>query len=89
MGDNTEYTDHVSQNNQYGVSGISGGSGPRGSQDSTGTNAHHWTPMETWEAFKYKFRSDHALRVDVISRIMFPLVFAAFNIGYWMYYLMV
>ena len=33
-----------------------------------------------------KFPS-RAKRIDVISRVIFPLVFAVFNLAYWLYYL--
>ena len=34
-----------------------------------------------------KFPS-RAKRIDVISRFIFPLIFAIFNLAYWMYYLL-
>jgi len=32
--------------------------------------------------------SSRAKRIDVISRFIFPLLFAIFNLAYWMYYLL-
>ena len=34
-----------------------------------------------------KFPS-RAKRIDIISRVIFPMVFAVFNLAYWLYYLM-
>ena len=34
-----------------------------------------------------KFAS-RAKRIDVISRFIFPLLFAIFNLAYWLYYLL-
>ena len=32
--------------------------------------------------------SSRAKRIDVISRFIFPLLFAIFNLAYWLYYLL-
>lgn len=37
-----------------------------------------------WLAHKFKSR---AKRIDILARIIFPLVFAIFNLSYWSYYL--
>ena len=39
------------------------------------------------KSFLSKF-SGRAKRIDVISRFLFPLLFAIFNLAYWMYYLL-
>ena len=39
------------------------------------------------KSFLSKF-SSRAKRIDVISRFLFPLLFAIFNLAYWMYYLL-
>ncbi len=30
---------------------------------------------------------ERAKRIDVVSRVVFPAVFAVFNLSYWIYYL--
>ena len=34
------------------------------------------------------FMFSRAKRIDVISRFIFPLLFAIFNLAYWLYYLL-
>ena len=44
-----------------------------------------WRGMSTWLAKKFPSRSK---RIDVMARILFPLVFAIFNLSYWTFYLL-
>jgi hypothetical protein len=52
-------------------------------------------PTSFLQALVYCFRSrglmskfpSRAKRIDVISRFIFPLIFAIFNLAYWLYYL--
>ena len=44
-----------------------------------------WRGMSTWLAKKFPSRSK---RIDVVARILFPLVFAIFNFSYWTFYLL-
>ena len=44
-----------------------------------------WRGMSTWLAKKFPSRSK---RIDVVARILFPLVFAIFNLSYWTFYLL-
>lgn len=39
-----------------------------------------------WARFRERVRGNHALQLDVISRVMFPLTFVMFNVIYWSYY---
>ena len=48
-----------------------------------GVDGHTETCCRTWLG-TYTLRSK---RIDVISRIIFPLVFAIFNLAYWSTYL--
>lgn len=40
--------------------------------------------LKTWKNL-FSFR---AKKIDVLSRIIFPAIFACFNLSYWCYYLM-
>ena len=52
-------------------------------------------PASFFQALVYCFRTrgllskfpSRAKRIDVISRFIFPLIFAIFNLAYWLYYL--
>ena len=35
----------------------------------------------------YAYSMERAKRIDVVSRVIFPAVFAIFNLSYWIYYL--
>ncbi len=35
----------------------------------------------------YAYSMERAKRIDVVSRVIFPAIFAIFNLSYWIYYL--
>jgi len=43
-------------------------------------------PCDIGYWFTHKFRSK-AKRIDIVSRVLFPVIFATFNLSYWCYYL--
>jgi glutamate receptor, anionic len=59
------------------------------SRDKMSQIIHQAPPMEKnscWKSWMSKFPT-RSKRIDVISRILFPMVFAMFNMSYWSTYL--
>ncbi|KAF0762839.1 Uncharacterized protein FWK35_00008807 [Aphis craccivora] len=59
------------------------------SRDKMSQIIHQTPPMEKnscWKSWMSKFPT-RSKRIDVISRILFPMVFAMFNMSYWSTYL--
>ena len=55
----------------------------RSSQESEDDDDEPFSIRRWWS----KFEGDNAMKVDIVSRGLFPLVFAIFNILYWSVYL--
>ncbi|CAD6197041.1 unnamed protein product [Caenorhabditis auriculariae] len=51
------------------------------------TFEHEIEPRSCWSRMWYMRYTEHSRRIDLISRVMFPLFFIIFNITYWYRYL--
>ena len=47
---------------------------------------HHLSDFNLFKAWLNKFPS-RAKKIDVLSRVLFPAIFAFFNLAYWTFYL--
>ena len=45
------------------------------------------SPLFAWFS-KKKFPASRSKRIDVVARIVFPIIFAIFNLSYWTFYLL-
>ena len=53
---------------------------------SIGGMFHHLSEFNLFQAWLNKFPS-RAKKIDVLSRVIFPAIFAFFNLAYWTFYL--